>query len=243
MIIKKFNHFIINENLKSYPYTDIFKYLKKLGLKEHVDYYNMYDSYKIYLAIRPKYKKIYKELISKLENFYGWYLAFVVDHNNINQKNVDFYKNNIKTYIENYMEDYIEDYIDDDYAIGRLCFEPKYDKILDYIEIPDKIYHITNGKFYFKIMKKGLIPKHLDRISYHPDRIFFGKSEDVCLQLYNHSEFKINQPIILTIDAKGLIKKGINFYLDSNLTEGGIYVIDNVPPKYIIGMKKLEDYD
>ena len=237
MIIKKFNDFILNENLKTYPYTDVFKYLNKLGLKERIDYYTSFRPDKIYLTIQPKNKKLYKDIITKLENFYGWYLAFINKKNFTEDKDVSFYKD----FIEEYIEDN-EEKDNENEPIGRLCFEPKYDKILDYNEIPDKIYHITNGRFYFKIMKKGLIPKHLDKISYHPDRIFFGTSEDICLQLSRHPDFELRQPIILTIDAKGLRKKGINFYEDSNLTDGGIYVIDNISPKYIIGMKKLEDY-
>ena len=238
MINKKFNDFILNENFKSYPYKEAFNYLNKIGLQERIDYYTSYGPDKIYIAIRPKYKKIYKDLIAKLEKFYGWYLSFITKNDSNDDKNVSYYKEYIEEYIENY-----EEKNNEDESLGRLCFEPKYDKIIDYNDVPDKIYHITNSRFYFKIMKKGLIPKHLDRISYHPDRIFFGTSEDICLQLSRHSEFKLEKPIILTIDAKGLKERGIKFYEDSNFKDGGIYVIDNISPKYIIEMKKLENYD
>lgn len=237
MIIKKFNKFILNENLKTYSVNDIFMYLSKLGLKEIIDYYHNYTPDKFYIHIRLKHKKLYKDLISKLENFYGWYLAYVDKMDYTEDKNVSFYK----TYIEEYIEENKE--TDNNLSLGRLCFEPKYDIILNYNEIPDKIYHITNSKFYFKIMNKGLIPKHLDRISYHPDRIFFGVSKDTCIRLSQHPEFKLENPILLTIDTKGLKQKGINFYIDPNLRDGGIYVIDNVSPKYIIGMKKLKNND
>ena len=236
MIIKKFNSFILNENFKTYKPIDVFKYLSKIGLKENDDYYVMYDNDKISLTIRSKYKKLYKDIIYKLENFYGWYLAYINDHNGIEDKNVSYYKKHIEEYIED-----VE--VDKDYSIGVLWFEPKYDIILDYSEIPDKIYHITNTKYYFKIKKKGLIPKHLDRISYHPDRIFFGLSKSECIKLSQHSDFELKNPIILTIDTKELKEKGIDFYLDSNFKDGGIYVINNISPKYIVGIEKIEDYD
>ena len=233
--LKNFKSFFLNENLKTYPLKSVFKYLDSLGLKENYDYYTpyYYDN-KIYLAIRPKYKKNYKSIINKLENFYGWYLAFITKNDSIEDKDVNFYKDFIEEYIESY-----EDKVPNDESVGRLCFEPNYDKIIDYKDIPDLIYHITNNRFYFKIMKKGLIPKHLDRISYHPDRIFFGTSEEVCIELSRHSDFELRQPIILTVDSKKLKEKGFVFYEDSNLKDGGIYVIENIPPKYIIWYKKL----
>lgn len=234
MIIKKFNDFILNESLKTYPFLTVSKYLDSLGLKERYDYYNMFGADKIYITLRPTNKHLYKQIITKLENFYGWYLAFVNKKDFTDDKDVNFYKDFIEEYIEGN-----EEKDNQDEPIGRLCFEPKYDRIIDYNDIPDKIYHITNNRFYFKIMKKGLIPKHLDRISYHPDRIFFGTSEDICMELANHSDFELRQPIILTIDAKGLKEKGFKFYEDSNLHDGGIYVIENIHPKYIIGYKKL----
>ena len=231
--LKNFNNFILNENFKTYPIQDVLKFLKQKGLNQHRDFYTA-GTDKVFLCLRPKHKKKYKEIINRLEIFYGWYLATVTNYKDYGKdKNVSYYKNNIEEFITN------NEGIDKYETIGNLCFEPKYDIIIDYNDIPDKIYHITNGRYYKKIMKKGLIPKHLDRISYHPDRIFFAKTEEMCIELSEHSEFILTNPIILTIDAKGLKEKGIKFHEDSNLHDDGIYVINNISPKYIIHMKKL----
>jgi hypothetical protein len=237
MNLQNFNNFIINENFKTYSLKKIFNFLRKTNLTQSFDFYTNGLDTKLYIPIRPKYKNEYKNIISKLENFYGWYLSTVNKYNGVLDKNVNYYKEYIEYYIEDFSEDDIEN------AIGILEFEPKYDRIIPNSDIPDKIYHITEENLYSKIKKIGLIPKHLDRISYHPDRIFFGLSESICINLSSHEDFKIKNPILLIIDSKSLKEKNISFYDDSNLSDAGIYVIDNIPPKYIIGMKLITNND
>jgi hypothetical protein len=114
-----------------------------------------------------------------------------------------------------------------------LCAEPKYD-IKDIV--PEIIFHATLSKYVNKINKIGIIPKSNNKISLHPDRIYFSiKIEDaIKFAEYLENKYDTSSAIVVvsTIDLDN------NFYSDINFKYSGVYTLNNISPKNIIKIIK-----
>lgn len=124
-----------------------------------------------------------------------------------------------------------------------MIIEPKFDLIVDDEFLPKDYYHITKAKYLPKIKKKGLVPKHQDKVTYHPERIYlFGaypsnwkNTADFYRSIENNQEkyclLKISGEYINCIE---------NVYYDpnSNLKEA-FFVLNPIPPSEI----EVVDYE
>ena len=107
-------------------------------------------------------------------------------------------------------------------------FEPKFD--MEYKHNSRYLYHVTEENYLNKIFKIGLVPKTKSKKTYHPERIYFTINADKANEIKDiFSNGYIEKPIILKIDVFGLENL---FYVDKNFT-GGVYTLENVPPKNI----------
>lgn len=92
------------------------------------------------------------------------------------------------------------------------------------------LYHITDSRFVNKILKYGLIPKHLDKRVTHPGRIY-------CLTTDNKNDIKIlakelhpnRRYTILKIDLN-LYQEQLQFYQDPAYSKYGVFTCENIPP-------------
>lgn len=100
------------------------------------------------------------------------------------------------------------------------------------------LYHITEPKFKNKILKIGLISKHLDKKVSHPGRIYCVCDNDIqeMIKLGNelHGE---NNFIIFKIDLKKHPLKENNqtvklkFFTDPAYVQSGVFTCENIPPQ------------
>ncbi len=85
-------------------------------------------------------------------------------------------------------------------------------------EIPEKLYHATSPENLNSILKTGLLPmkrREVHMCSSPLEAIEVGR---------RHSP----NPVLLEIDAKGLMKEGIEVR-----KKGRVYTADFVPPKFV----------
>ena len=140
--------------------------------------------------------------------------------------------NNLGYFISNLTldgENWINKFNDNDNVLA-LFLEAKYDTIVD---IPENLYHISPLKFKDKILKNGLIPKSLSKMSYHPDRIY------LCDNYLTTIKFGLN----LKKDKSDFYKDGFclfkitpesidTLYQDVNL-KSGYYILHNISPIFL----------
>lgn len=119
-----------------------------------------------------------------------------------------------------------------------ISFEAIYDNPVD---IPDVMYHVTKLKYVDKILKRGLIPKRQEKLTAHPNRIYFTKTLDDALffidQLYMRTEEENEEALsILKIDTKD-IKNQMRLFRDPNFKSGknyiGFFTLNNIFKDYI----------
>jgi hypothetical protein len=110
-----------------------------------------------------------------------------------------------------------------------LCAEPKYDI---QITVPDIIFHATLLKYIDKIKKIGIIPKSNNKISLHPDRIYFSMKIEDAINFATFLEKKYETDSAIVVISTAELNN--NFYSDINFRDSGIYTLNNIPPKNII---------
>lgn len=145
---------------------------------------------------------------------------------NLNTKNLKIY-NEQDEFIKSFKydkikeQDNLQDILNENFYYIQIEAEAKYNLKLN---IPDKLYHITETKNVNKILKIGLIPKSKNKKANHPDRIYFGFDKIGCLNLIN--QFGKNKKWSLleinTNDIKELY--GDPDYID------GCWTYDNINP-------------
>lgn len=84
---------------------------------------------------------------------------------------------------------------------------------------PDVLYHGTSTTFYTNILKDGLI-KGMCRVNVH---LSVSKEEAKKIGLRH------GKPVILEIDTKKMYEDGFKF----SKSEDGVWLVENVPTKYI----------
>ena len=228
--------------MKRFRFNEIFKYneyienIDNVSAKEIDDMYHIfcnyiiteglistYPSQKTEKLLRKKYIQYDIQLmddgdiyilgditnyedIKKLINTLGYFISFV--------------------YINDEWIKYDEKYLDD---IKGISIEPKYDTELEIL--PKYLYHVTQNKYLNKILKIGLIPKHHDKLTHHPDRIYVSNDLKSAQEIKMFIEKTYDtEASILIIDTSDLHNK---FYSDVNLRQDGFYTLNNISPKNI----------
>lgn len=104
-----------------------------------------------------------------------------------------------------------------------------------YEECNGILYHITTLGHLKKIMKIGLIAKHLDKKVSHPGRIYFSTESDIQELAYLGKQlYPLKRFAILKIDlSKMPYKTKPNFYIDPAYSKFGVFTCENISPACI----------
>lgn len=123
-----------------------------------------------------------------------------------------------------------------------LSYEAKFDIEFEFGALSE-LYHATPKIIYEKrISKIGLSPRHHNKLSNHPDRVYFSLSKDAAFDiakvgLKNYSKY--DDFVVLTIDTK-LMPKNTRIFIDQNFWPYGCYIHTNVSPKAITNVDDIE---
>jgi len=119
-------------------------------------------------------------------------------------------------------------------------FESKFDE--EIVEnIPPILYHTTPTQNVNKILKIGLTPKSRSKLSYHPDRVFLGKSIEGLEKIIPHMSFLSGNKsyTILKITPNMIPGDYLRLYTDPNYPKEGFYTLNNIPPQAISKVKEI----
>jgi hypothetical protein len=106
-----------------------------------------------------------------------------------------------------------------------MFLEPKYDIKIN--KLPTILYHATLKRNKNSILKYGLVPKNISKLSNHPDRIYLTDNYKMAY-LFG---FNFKEPfIILEIDTNNL---NIELYRDINALTNSYYTLDNIKKQKI----------
>lgn len=127
-----------------------------------------------------------------------------------------------------------------DVDISKIRFEAKFDE--EVVEnIPQLIYHITPTQNVNKILSIGLVPKSRSKASYHPDRVYVGKSiegiQKLAPQMYQRTGNR--DFTILQIDTDMIPGDYLKLYTDPNYSTEAFYTLNNIPPYAIQKIKQI----
>lgn len=115
------------------------------------------------------------------------------------------------------------------------------------LEVTDQsfgiLYHITPSINDGRIQKVGLVPKSLNKIAYHPERIYFGKTEsdvESLLPRFFKLDPKIREYSIYEVDINREIKLNsqLRLFQDSNF-ENGLYTLSNIRKENLKFVRKI----
>jgi hypothetical protein len=209
---------ILTRQLQNYPELDLVDNPKSgeiiVGFKPQ--YLNSKSSRYTDQTYDPKISNLLK-----LVNNLGYFPSFVKFelNNQMEQYDMRYNSKNFRQLMDEQEPTYL-----------IFVFEPKYD---DVVTPPKYIYHITNAKFVDNIKTIGLKPKTLNKISSHPERIYFSLSRDANNTLWRNMKYHYGKEngILLTIDTTKLDN---TFYNDPNFKDLGVYTYGNIPPSSII---------
>jgi hypothetical protein len=120
-----------------------------------------------------------------------------------------------------------------------IIYEAKFDSIVDISNI-HFLYHLTEKRYLERIKRDGLVPRANNKLTNHPDRIYFTMDEvglNMLLPQFINLGKSINEYIILRIDYRLANKPKL--MLDPNFSSYGVYTTENIPFSAINGMKYL----
>lgn len=125
----------------------------------------------------------------------------------------------------------------------EVTFEAKFDPEIGSRNVPKVAYHVTAASKEEKILKIGLVPKSKEKLSKHPDRIYFVVNiEDAEFLIHNRRFSGDNKEFtIFEVDLGGLKKKRvIRYFSDPNLPTGeAFYTYENIPHQYLKVVKRI----
>ena len=131
-----------------------------------------------------------------------------------------------------------------DKSLTVLTFEKRRQE--DEIPVPKFLYHLTPENKVNKILKNGLVPKAQNKLSNHPDRVYFFLQKDLLLNykayaddfwLSVHKTMPRNDKYaLLKIDTEKC-NEDFRIYGDPNMVRG-VWTFDNVPPEAIMVEKQ-----
>jgi hypothetical protein len=225
---------------KSYDSDIIIKHLVSNNIIDNNDIWvSEREKNTVSLNINFHYKNVRKskEITQRLENVYGWYLAWIDmgPGSDFEAEHMEYFFE--EPYFTEWMEE-IEEYEDEQGAV--FIYERKFEK--EYTGDYDKLYHITDEKFLPRIMKQGLVPRSGNKKTIHTDRIYFIVDKESLKKLmeYGSSDYLgyVDDPAILEIDTTGL---NIPIHIDPNAI-GAVYTTANIPPTHIKVLDR-DDYE
>jgi len=171
-----------------------------------------------------------KELIQLLKviNKFGWFVsAVLVFGSSPARKKFDY-----------------DDFVKNDLNKQLLSFqlEAKYDEELNIYNFK-VLYHVSPSIHKDKILKIGLVPKSKEKISAHPERIYFADNEDdVSVLAFQFQKMKPDVPLSeFEIDFEGVRRNNpsIRLFDDPNFKDG-IYTLSNISPRFITWVGEIE---
>ncbi len=160
-----------------------------------------------YGLIDDKYDELFKII-----RLCGWFISSIRINNNF-----EIFKND-KIYSN----------------ISAVCIASLKDYPIE--NIPEIMYHASNSKFDKSILKNGLYPKALNKLSNHPSRIYLTDNLIIALSFKKErekTESEPNKPVKYSIWKINMIE-GINLFSDINLREVGFYTTCNIHPDKLI---------
>jgi len=135
---------------------------------------------------------------------------------------------------------YTGKYVPHKFIPGNITFEAKFDE--EVVEnVPNTLYHLTPTQNVENILKIGLAPKSRSKASYHPERVYLGKSiksvESLASQMYQRTGN--TSWTILKIDTDMIPGGYLKLYTDPNFSEDAYYTLNNIPPQSIEKVKEI----
>jgi len=119
----------------------------------------------------------------------------------------------------------------DNSNFDEIVIKPVFDTTKDMYFKPSVMYHVTPVKNLPRIFKIGLIPKHKDKVTHHPDRIYLTDELELAWGLKKEFQrLSGGECEILKISTKDL---DIKLYSDVDARMNGYYTMENIPPKFI----------
>lgn len=164
----------------------------------------------------------------KITDRLGWYCTQIRGIGKYGTDNVKYTKSNLKKHSELY-------------DTLLLLFEPKFDLNVSTGNV-DYLYHFTRKINWHRIKQNGLTPRTTDKVSTHPDRVYFGLTISAVEKFANRIENKVPIPlankhnkkedvgigVILRIDLNQ-IGHEFKIYADPNFYKEGCYTLNSVP--------------
>lgn len=235
MNIKRFKNFINEGLISTVEFTKaahiISRWCNK-NIKNPVDVYTNDDNHHLVVEIEVKKNSRLSDnelgFVKELETL-GYYLSVAKSDDDILKPtpekptiNIDDIKKTIKKWNKG-----MADYDIDDYNQYRFMFEPIFQKQVG----KDKkfLYHIANGNTVDKIMKIGLVPKSKSKLTFHPDRVYFGELT-MMDGFYTIYKPYVKDATLLKVDVSDL-----TLAYDWNVVpeKHAFFTSENVPPSKI----------
>ena len=219
-------------------------YITKFDFADY-DYVHSYPMYQACLDERLDDSLSSDDLAEKLKTING--ITNVVTSNEIKNLLIIQCKDSFKQSQDykkfesllNFFNYYIaKERFDDIYGM-QMTLEARKPTKMNEFSLP-YVYHITTKQRYEKIKKVGLCPKHHDKKSYHPSRIYVLSHEINDNDLFEYSKMlydNLTDVVILKIDTEGFKKYRceINFYGDpqSNKKFKSMFTLESIPTNFI----------
>jgi hypothetical protein len=188
--------------------------------KDNHFYYNCF-------AINAELNNFDVELLFKLLNQCGWYIALI-----------KFYKNKQQVGIlkKNITKDEIKQF-NTTASHFSLKIEAKFDVQIDRKIWPKQLFCLAPKKVKSKILKQGLVPKSGKNLDNQPERIYLAFNKENLLkemlpQLKRNDERYQSGTILITLDTNKL-PDNVRLFDDINWPDDAVYTIVNIP-KYAI---------
>jgi hypothetical protein len=127
----------------------------------------------------------------------------------------------------------------DDY-LSKIRFEAKFDE--EVVEnIPSILYHIVPTQNIDKILKIGLVPKSRSKASYHPERVYLGRTIEGIEKLVPQMSLRTGDKnyTILKINTEMIPGEYLRLYTDPNYVKEAYYTLNNIPPQAIEKVKEI----
>ena len=138
-----------------------------------------------------------------------------------------------KKYDDNEVKELIKN---DTGEVVDIVFSPKFSPSVLSSEVPDILYHVSDGSVKDKILRIGLSPKTTNKIESHPDRIYFCKTTECIKTLLRNSKFYKNNSTSDTVClfeiSSDKIKDDVDFYVDPSHKDA-LYTYGNIRPVYL----------
>jgi hypothetical protein len=182
---------------------------------------------KIQLVFDDNITEYELESLIRYVNMLGWYVsAYLIGEAGLRWKKFS-------------VADFTKDTVDK--KLYSLQLEAKYDLELNGRNF-DFLYHSTPSVNDDKINSIGLVPKSRNKIAYHPDRVYFTRTEtelDDITERFHSLYPTVKEYSYYQVDIKGAIHDDgtIRLFNDPN-TANGIYTLSNIPKQYLSLIKK-----